>query len=70
LEGRVDERIGSLEKMVDERIGSLEKRVNDRINSLEKRVDGLAEDVKGLKIEVSSIKSDIINLLKEKIVRS
>jgi seryl-tRNA synthetase len=46
---------------------SLNKRIDDLSVSLNKRIDDLKEDVKLLRQEVSSIKSDIINLLKERL---
>jgi seryl-tRNA synthetase len=46
---------------------SLNKRIDDLSASLNKRIDDLKEDVKLLRQEVSSIKSDVINLLKERL---
>jgi len=48
---------------------SINKRIDDFRDSLSGRINELREDVKALQIEVSSIKSDIINLMKEKFLK-
>jgi len=64
LNRRIDDLGASLNKRIDD----TNRRIDDLNTSLNKRIDDLKEEVKLLKQEVSSIKSDIINLLKEKLI--
>jgi hypothetical protein len=77
LRESINERIAEIHKRIDdtnERINGLRDDMNRRIDELRgdmnRRVDELREDLRLLHQEVSSIKSDVINLLKEKIGRS
>lgn len=74
LNNRIDETNKSLNKRIDDvykvlsaQIEKMNTHLNNRINETNKRIDDLRIDVKTLTQEVSSIKSVIINLLKEKI---
>jgi septal ring factor EnvC (AmiA/AmiB activator) len=51
----------------NKRIDDLNTSLNKRIDDTNRRIDDLRDDVKLLRQEVSSIKSDIINLLKERL---
>ncbi len=59
----LNKRIDDVDRKVDELKGSINKRIDDT----NKRIDELKGDIRALTREVSSIKSDIINLLKQKI---
>ena len=78
LERNFNTRLDSLKDYVDGRLSEMSKRIDDlnktlnaRIDTLNKvlsaRIDDLSKMVHALSIEVSSIKTDIIKLLKEKI---
>ncbi|MEM4969696.1 MAG: hypothetical protein QXE01_00420 [Sulfolobales archaeon] len=58
LKEYVDKRINDLKDYVDKRLESLEKSVDKRLDSLERRVELVYN-------EVSSIKTDIIKMMKE-----
>jgi len=71
---RIDDLSASLNKRIDDLNSSLNKRIDDtnkRIDdlniSLNKRIDEIKEDLKLLHQEVSSIKSDVIALMREKL---
>ncbi|PNV78335.1 MAG: hypothetical protein C0200_01580 [Thermoproteota archaeon] len=69
---RIDAINESLNRRIDDLRDSLNERINEtnrRIDETNKRIDELRDDVKLLYQEVSSIKSDIINLMKEKILK-
>lgn len=70
----VDKKIDDLKNYVDKRfehvyeeIRELRSYVEKRFEQVDKRFESIEEEVKFLRREISSIKSDIINLLKEKI---
>lgn len=72
----LNKRIDDLRDSFSERIAETNKRIDEINSSLSgkiaetnKRIDELREDVRALQGEVSSIKSDIINLMKEKILK-
>ena len=65
LKEYVDKRINDLKDYVDKRFKSLEKSVDKRFDSLEKRIDSLERRVELVYNEVSSIKTDIIKMMKE-----
>jgi|GEM_PF-301256 len=79
LKEYVDKRNNDLKEYVDKRFESLEKRIEDlkgyvdkgfeavdkRFESLEKRIDSLERRVELVYNEVSSIKTDIIKMMKE-----
>jgi len=77
LNRRMDEMIAEMNKRMDERIAEVNSRMDDlrnslnsRIEDMNRRIDELRGDVKLLYQEVSSIKSDVINLLKERLSKS
>jgi len=60
----------SLNKRIDDLNTSLNKRIDDtnrRIDDTNKRIDEIKEDLRLLHQEVSSVKSDIIALMREKL---
>ena len=60
----------SLNRRIDDLNSSLNKRIDDinkRIDDTNKRIDEIKEDLRLLHQEVSSIKSDIIALMREKL---
>ena len=78
LERNFNSRLDGLKDYVDGRLSEMSKRIDDlnktlnaRIDTLNKtlsaRIDDLSKVVHALSIEVSSIKTDIIKLLKERI---
>jgi len=60
---QINKRIDDTNKRIDDLNTSLNKRIDDT----NKRIDDLRDDVKLLRQEISSIKSDVINLLKERL---
>ncbi len=64
---RMEERFDALEKNFNMRLDALKDYVDGRLSEMSKRIDDLSKMVHALSIEVSSIKTDIIKLLKEKI---
>ena len=74
VDGRLSEmskRIDDLNRALNARIDTLNKTLSARVEDLNKvlsaRIDDLSKMVHALSIEVSSIKTDIIKLLKERI---
>ena len=63
----VDTRFNDLERNFNTRLDSLKDYVDGRLSEMSKRIDDLSKMVHALSIEVSSIKTDIIKLLKEKV---
>ncbi|MDT7896200.1 MAG: hypothetical protein RQ855_08365, partial [Desulfurococcales archaeon] len=68
----VDKRINDLKDYVDKRFESLEKRIEDlkgyvdkRLEDVDKRLESLERRVELVYNEVSSIKTDIIKMMKE-----
>ncbi|GAY25413.1 hypothetical protein ATG_06160 [Desulfurococcaceae archaeon AG1] len=61
LKEYVDKRINDLKDYVDKRFEAVDK----RLDSLEKRIDSLERRVELVYNEVSSIKTDIIKMMKE-----
>ncbi len=59
---RIDDKFETLNKRIDE----TNKRIDDKFETLNKRIDELRKEIRELSKEISSIKSDIINLLKSK----
>jgi len=60
----------SLNRRIDDtnkRIDDLNTSLNKRIDDTNKRIDDIKEDLRLLHQEVSSIKSDIIALMREKL---
>jgi DNA anti-recombination protein RmuC len=71
---RIDDLSASLNKRIDDLNTSLNKRIDDlsaslnkRIDDTNKRIDEIKEDLRSLHQEVSSIKSDVIALMREKL---
>ena len=67
---RIDDLSASLYKRIDDtnrRIDDLNTSLNKRIDDTNKRIDEIKEDLRSLHQEVSSIKSDIIALMREKL---
>jgi len=70
LNKRIDDLSASLNKRIDDtnkRIDDLNNSLNKRIDDTNKRIDEIKEDLKLLHQEVSSIKSDVIALMGEKL---
>jgi len=70
LNKRIDDLSASLNKRIDDtnkRIDDLNTSLNKRIDDTNKRIDDIKEDLKSLHQEVSSIKSDVIALMREKL---
>jgi peptidoglycan hydrolase CwlO-like protein len=72
LKEYVDKRINDLKDYVDKRFESLEKRIEDlkgyvdkRLEDVDKRLESLERRVELVYNEVSSIKTDIIKMMKE-----
>ena len=72
LKEYVDKRITDLKEYVDKRFESLEKRIEDlkgyvdkRLEDVDKRLESLERRVELVYNEVSSIKTDIIKMMKE-----
>ena len=59
--------IDDLSASLNKRIDDTNKRIDDLNTSLNKRIDDIEEDLRSLHQEVSSIKSDIIALMREKL---
>jgi flagellar capping protein FliD len=67
---RIDDtnkRIDDLSASLNKRIDDTNKRIDDLNTSLNKRIDDIKGDLRLLHQEVSSIKSDIIALMREKL---
>jgi DNA anti-recombination protein RmuC len=67
---RIDDLSASLNKRIDDtnkRIDDLNTSLNKRIDETNKRINEIKEDLKLLHQEVSSIKSDVIALMREKL---
>jgi len=60
---RIDDLSASLNKRIDDLSASLNKRIDDT----NKRIDEIKEDLRSLHQEVSSIRSDVIALMREKL---
>jgi chromosome segregation ATPase len=70
LNKRIDDtnkRIDDLNTSLNKRIDDLSASLNKRIDETNKRIDDIKEDLKLLHQEVSSIKSDVIALMREKL---
>jgi len=67
LEKNFNSRLDALKEYVDGRLSEMSKRIDDLNKNLNARIDDLSKMVHALSIEVSSIKTDIIKLLKERI---
>ena len=67
LEKNFNSRLDGLKDYVDGRLSEMSKRIDDLNKTLNARIDDLSKMVHALSIEVSSIKTDIIKLLKERI---
>jgi len=72
LKGYVDRRFNDLKEYVDKRFESLEKRIEDLkgyvdkgLEAVDKRLESLERRVELVYNEVSSIKTDIIKIMKE-----
>jgi predicted RecB family endonuclease len=72
LKEYVDKRINDLKDYVDKRFESLEKRIEDlkgyvdkRLEDVDKRLESLERRVELVYSEISSIKTDIIKMMKE-----
>jgi len=64
---QMNKRIDDTNKRIDDLSASLNKRIDDLNISLNKRIDDIKEDLRSLHQEVSSIKSDVIALMREKL---
>jgi len=64
---QMNKRMDIMNESLNRRIDELRESMNERIDDTNKRIDELREDLRLLHQEVSSIKSDVINILKEKI---
>ncbi len=69
LRESMDVRMNELRDSLNARIDETNKRIDDLRDSLSGRINELREEIRTLQLEVSSIKSDIINLMKEKILK-
>ena len=67
MERNFNTRLDALKEYVDGRLSEMSKRIDDLNKTLNARIDDLSKMVHALSIEVSSIKTDIIKLLKERI---
>ena len=67
LSASLNKRIDDLNSSLNKRIDDTNKRIDDLNTSLNKRIDEIKEDLRLLHQEVSSIKSDIIALMREKL---
>ncbi|RSN76970.1 hypothetical protein [Candidatus Methanodesulfokora washburnensis] len=67
LSASLNKRIDDTNKRIDDLNTSLNKRIDDLNISLNKRIDDIKEDLRSLHQEVSSIKSDVIALMREKL---
>jgi len=65
LKGYVDKRVNDLKESVDKRFESIEKRIDDLKESVDKRFESIEKRIDLVYSEVSSIKTDIIKLMKE-----
>jgi tetrahydromethanopterin S-methyltransferase subunit G len=61
----IDKRFDDLKEYVDKRFESLEKRIEDLKGYVDKRLESLERRVELVYNEVSSIKTDIIKMMKE-----
>jgi DNA anti-recombination protein RmuC len=62
-----NKRIDDLSASLNKRIDDTNKRIDDLNTSLNKRIDDIKEDLRSLHQEVSSIKSDVIALMRERL---
>ena len=67
LERNFNSRLDALKDYVDGRLSEMSKRIDDLNKTLNARIDDLSKMVHALSLEVSSIKTDIIKLLRERI---
>jgi len=67
LSASLNKRIDDTNRRIDDLNTSLNKRIDDLNISLNKRIDDIKEDLRSLHQEVSSIKSDVIALMREKL---
>ena len=67
LDKRLNKRIDDLDAKLSQRISDVESSLNKRIDDLAVQINELRKDVRLLHQEVSSIKSDVIVLLKQKL---
>jgi len=65
----IDKRFEDMKEYVDRRFNDLKEYVDKRFDNVNKRIDDLNATVRMLVSEVSSIKSDVITLLKERLER-
>ena len=65
LKDYVDGRLSEMSKRIEDLSKNLNARIDDLSKSLNARIDDLSKAVHALSVEVSSIKTDIIKLLKE-----
>jgi tetrahydromethanopterin S-methyltransferase subunit G len=65
LKGYVDKRVNDLKESVDKRFESIEKRIDDLKGYVDKRFESIEKRIDLVYSEVSSIKTDIIKLMKE-----
>jgi len=70
LRDSLSRRINDLRDSLNSRIDEINRRIDEKVAEMNKRIDELRGDVKLLYQEVSSIKSDVINLLKERLSKS
>jgi flagellar capping protein FliD len=64
---QMNKRIDDLSASLNKRIDDTNKRIDDLNTSLNKRIDDIKGDLRSLHQEVSSIKSDVIALMREKL---
>ncbi|MGC9164470.1 MAG: hypothetical protein ACP5GU_01880 [Thermoprotei archaeon] len=78
----IDKRLEDMKAYIDKRFEDVDKRFDDvnrrfedvkhyvdkRIDDLGGRIDDLSNVVRAMSVEVSSIKTDVINLLKQKLL--
>jgi len=67
LSASLYKRIDDTNRRIDDLNTSLNKRIDDLNISLNKRIDDIKEDLRLLHQEVSSVKSDVIALMREKL---
>ncbi len=66
---QMNKRMDIMNESLNKRIDDTNKRIDELRDDINRRIDGLKEDVRLIHQAVSSIKSDVINVLKERIER-
>ncbi|MCD6510448.1 MAG: apolipoprotein A1/A4/E family protein [Thermoprotei archaeon] len=66
LKAYIDAKFNDLERNFNSRLDALKDYVDGRLSEMSKRIDDLSKMIHALSIEVSSIKTDIIKILRER----